>query len=493
MSDGEDALSHGGSERKGMLLSSRYELQEQIGTGGMGEVWRASDTLLNRPVAVKLLHSHHMSDTTSRERFRTEARITAVLSHPGIAQVYDYGEQDDHAFLVMELIPGDPLSAILKRHPRGLDPAIALDIVDQAARALGAAHARGVVHRDFKPGNLLVTEDGTVRLTDFGIARGNESLGLTQTGMVMGTAQYISPEQASGKSATHASDLYALGVVAHECLTGAPPFHADSPVALALAHVRQEPPPLPSHLPAPLRDLVAQLLRKEPAQRPASTAEVAARVQGMRVRFAEFTGAATGSLASVSAEATAQMGAQPPSTTATQPSPEVSGPGTQPNPPIDPSPLADADDSVKLAEKSEAGLLTRPRMILLVLAAIAIVALGTVLLSQMLSGGGGDEADADSDPTPSPVRETSDTNLPEDDAEQEAPVDTPESDPGDSSWENGESDSQDDSTQDVPDESTQSPEETTDPDLDDDGELDTEPDPPEGGEDGDPETPGLED
>ncbi|WP_026124163.1 serine/threonine-protein kinase [Nocardiopsis baichengensis] len=275
----------------GTVLSGRYQLDEQIGSGGMGTVWRATDTLLNRPVAVKLLHPAQMAEPTSRERFRTEARITAGLSHPGIAQVYDYGEQDDRAFLIMELVPGEPLSSILKRN-EGLEPGVTTDIVAQAAAALAAAHARGVVHRDIKPGNLLVTDDGTVKLTDFGIARGEESVTLTQTGMVMGTAQYISPEQASGRPATHASDIYALGVVAYECLAGQPPFTADSPLALALAHTREPPPPLPAHLPAPLADLVLALLAKDPADRPESAGEVARAVQTLR-RAAEELGATT--------------------------------------------------------------------------------------------------------------------------------------------------------------------------------------------------------
>ena len=200
-----------------MVLVDRYRLDERIGVGGMGEVWRATDILLSRPVAVKLLHLAQVSDPVSQQRFRTEAQITAALSHPNIAQVYDYGEQDGFSFLVMELITGESLSAIIKRNP-GLDPDITLDVVDQAAQALSAAHANGVIHRDIKPGNLLVTEDGTVKLTDFGIARGNESVTLTQTGMVMGTAQYISPEQVSGKPASPLSDIYALGIVAYECL-----------------------------------------------------------------------------------------------------------------------------------------------------------------------------------------------------------------------------------------------------------------------------------
>ncbi|MBV2364291.1 serine/threonine protein kinase [Streptomonospora sp. NEAU-YY374] len=258
----------------------------------MGTVWRAEDTLLNRPVAVKLLHPAQMAEPTARERFRTEGRITAGLSHPGIAQVYDYGEQDGRAYLIMELVLGEPLSSILRRN-NGLEPSVTLDIVGQSAAALAAAHARGVVHRDIKPGNLLVTKDGTVKLTDFGIARGNESVTLTQTGMVMGTAQYISPEQASGRPATFASDLYALGVVAYECLAGEPPFTADTPLALALAHTRDDPPPLPDHVPDPVAGFVAQLLEKAPDDRPGSAGEVAAAAQRLRLGMSADQGGAT--------------------------------------------------------------------------------------------------------------------------------------------------------------------------------------------------------
>ncbi|MDT0303946.1 serine/threonine-protein kinase [Streptomonospora wellingtoniae] len=276
-----DAGSPGPGSLAGTVLSGRYRLQEQIGSGGMGAVWRAEDSLLNREVAVKLLHPAQMAEPTSRERFRTEGRITAGLSHPGIAQVYDYGEQDGHAYLIMELVPGEPLASILRRND-GLEPSVTLDIIGQAAAALAAAHARGVVHRDIKPGNLLVTENGTVKLTDFGIARGNESVTLTQTGMVMGTAQYISPEQASGRPATHASDIYALGVVAYECLAGQPPFTADTPLALALAHTREPPPPLPADVPPQAAALVERLLEKPPEARPSSAGDVAAAAQRLR-------------------------------------------------------------------------------------------------------------------------------------------------------------------------------------------------------------------
>ncbi|MFV2197925.1 protein kinase domain-containing protein [Nocardiopsis sp. LOL_012] len=274
MSDYEPSRRGGSDELIGTVLSSRYRLEEQIGSGGMGTVWKAADTLLNRPVAVKLLHLSQMAEPTSRQRFRTEGRITAGLSHPGIAQVYDYGEEDGRAFLIMELVVGAPLSELL-RDQGHLNADETLDLVCQASQALAAAHARGVVHRDIKPGNLLVTPKGRLKLTDFGIARGDMSVTLTQTGMVMGTAQYISPEQASGKPASAASDLYALGVVAYECLAGQPPFTGDNPVALALAHTRDEPPELPEHVPPEVDDLVSALLLKDPEERPASASEVA--------------------------------------------------------------------------------------------------------------------------------------------------------------------------------------------------------------------------
>ncbi|WP_017546631.1 serine/threonine-protein kinase [Nocardiopsis prasina] len=274
MSAYEPSSQNGPGGLAGAVLSNRYRLEEQIGSGGMGTVWRATDTLLNRSVAVKLLHPAQMAEPTARERFRTEGRITAGLSHPGIAQVFDYGEEEGRAFLIMELVVSEPLSQVLREQGQ-LSSDQTLDFVCQAAKALAAAHARGVVHRDIKPGNLLVTEDGQLKLTDFGIARGDTSVTLTQTGMVMGTAQYISPEQASGRPASAASDVYALGVVAYECLAGTPPFTGDSPVALALAHTRDDPPELPEYVPADIDDLVFSMLQKDPEDRPSSAGEVA--------------------------------------------------------------------------------------------------------------------------------------------------------------------------------------------------------------------------
>ncbi|MEV0997139.1 serine/threonine-protein kinase [Nonomuraea sp. NPDC050202] len=268
-----------------MRLRNRYLLVSRIATGGMGEVWRARDELLGREVAVKILRSHIYADPTFRERFRNEARLTAALADPGVAQIFDYGEQSELAYLVMELVHGEPLSAILARNG-AIGPEVALDVVHQTAKALHAAHSAGIIHRDIKPGNLLVTPEGTIKVTDFGIARALEAAPVTQTGTVLGTAQYVSPEQAQGFPLTPATDLYSLGVVAYECLAGRTPFRGDSQVAIALQHLNEQPPPLGVDVPAQVRELVMALLAKEPAQRPGSALEVADRAYVLRESLA---------------------------------------------------------------------------------------------------------------------------------------------------------------------------------------------------------------
>jgi len=254
----------------------RYRFESRIATGGMGEVWRATDTALSRLVAVKVLKSEYADDPSFRSRFETEARHAASLHHPGVASVYDVGEStllgaaDGSAvprpFLVMELVDGQPLSALL-RGGRPLDPDVVRDLMAQAADAIGAAHRAGIVHRDVKPANLLVTPERQIKITDFGIARASDGLGLTGTGQVMGTPQYLSPEQARGATATPASDVYALGVVAFECLAGHRPFDADSPVATALSHLNDPVPDLPPGVPADLATVVRRAMSKDPAQR----------------------------------------------------------------------------------------------------------------------------------------------------------------------------------------------------------------------------------
>lgn len=256
----------------GLVLSDRYRLGRRIAIGGMGEVWTADDTRLARVVAVKILRPELTGDPEFVERFRTEARITASLNHPGIAAVYDYGEvgqgqlRSGTAYLVMELIAGESLSAVLARTGRLSIPRT-LDVLDQTGRALQQAHSQSLVHRDIKPGNLLITPGGQVKITDFGIAKVAHQVPVTRTGLVMGTAQYISPEQAAGRDAVPASDIYSLGVVAYECLSGRLPFPGESAVAMALAHVRDTPQPLPPDVPPVVAGLVMQMLVKDPAAR----------------------------------------------------------------------------------------------------------------------------------------------------------------------------------------------------------------------------------
>src|SRR4051812_41564416 len=249
-----------------VTLGDRYRLEQRIAIGGMGEVWRATDALLGRRVAVKVLKPEYAADPHFVERFRNEARHTAALSHPGIANVFDYGEVGDMAYLVMEFVEGEPLSTVLGRDGR-LTPASTLDIVGQAGLALQAAHDTGVIHRDVKPGNILIRPDGVVKVTDFGIARVVDAAPVTQTGVVVGTAAYLSPEQASGRATTPASDVYSLGVVAYECLSGERPFRAESAVGVAMAHATASPPPLPKDIPPLVADFVMRALEKDPARR----------------------------------------------------------------------------------------------------------------------------------------------------------------------------------------------------------------------------------
>ncbi|NVI90506.1 serine/threonine-protein kinase, partial [Actinomadura sp. BRA 177] len=265
----------------GLVLNDRYRLLERLAIGGMGEVWRAVDAVSGRPVAVKLLRRELGSDMRARGRFESEARFAAELRHPGIARAFDYGEHGGRSFLVMELVPGEPLDEILARDG-GLPLEAVLDLLVQAGRALTVAHEAGIVHRDVKPANLMVSPNGTLKITDFGIARRLAAASQTQTGMVMGTAHYISPEQAQGKELSPKADLYSLGVVAYECLTGAPPFDGSTPVEVALQHVRVPPAELPRRVPMAARELVMEMLAKDPLNRPADAGTVAARALGIR-------------------------------------------------------------------------------------------------------------------------------------------------------------------------------------------------------------------
>jgi eukaryotic-like serine/threonine-protein kinase len=264
-------------------LADRYELVELLATGGMGQVWRARDLLLQRTVAVKVLRSEYTGDPTFVARFRAEAQHAASLSHPNIAAVFDYGEEtaqdgtgETLAYLVMELVEGEPLSALVAREG-ALGTGTTLSLLRQTAFGLGEAHRAGMVHRDVKPGNILVRPDGSVKITDFGIAWSARSVALTRTGQVIGTPQYLSPEQAEGRPATPASDVYALGLIGYECLTGHPAFEGDTPVTIALKQVRQDPEPLPVAVPPEVRELIGRALRKDASTRfPDGAAFVAA-------------------------------------------------------------------------------------------------------------------------------------------------------------------------------------------------------------------------
>ncbi|RBY88704.1 serine/threonine-protein kinase [Blastococcus sp. TF02A-26] len=252
-------------------LGERYELAQLIASGGMGQVWRGTDVLLGRPVAVKVLRSEYTGDPTFLARFRAEAQHAAALSHPNIASVFDYGETRSEygetlAYLVMELVEGEPLSAVLRREGP-LDTATTLSVLQQTAAALSEAHRVGLVHRDVKPGNILVCPDGSVKITDFGIAWSAGSVPLTRTGQVIGTPQYLSPEQAEGRLATPASDVYALGLVGYECLAGHPAFDGDNAVTIALKQLREDPEPLSADLPTGVRTIITRALAKDPAAR----------------------------------------------------------------------------------------------------------------------------------------------------------------------------------------------------------------------------------
>ena len=261
--------------RPGVMLGGRYRLEERIAGGGMGDVWRGTDDVLGRTVAVKILLPALLDEPGFAERFRGEARTMATINHPGVVDVYDYGSDQQIAFLVMEYVEGDALSRTLSRVGR-LTPARTMALVAQAADALHAAHGNGIVHRDVKPGNLLVRPNGTLVLTDFGIARSALVGQLTVAGAVLGTASYISPEQAAGDVATPASDVYALGVVAYQCLSGHRPFDGATPIEIAMKHVRETPRALPADIPPAVRAIVERAMAKDPAARWPSASAMAA-------------------------------------------------------------------------------------------------------------------------------------------------------------------------------------------------------------------------
>ena len=255
----------------------RYELTAQIARGGMSDVFEARDRLLDRKVAVKILHDRYAETDTFVARFRKEARAVANLSHPNIVSVYDWGEEDGTYFMVMELVRGRSLRDIIQAEGKLL-PRRATEIAAEIAKALDAAHRSGVIHRDIKPGNVLLTTDGSVKVTDFGVARArNASEGLTKVGSVIGTATYFSPEQASGDPADERSDIYSLGVVLYEMLVGRPPFRGESAVSVAYQHVTAEvvpPSRLNTDVSLELENVVMRALDKDPDRRYETAADI---------------------------------------------------------------------------------------------------------------------------------------------------------------------------------------------------------------------------
>jgi serine/threonine-protein kinase len=261
-----------------VLLDGRYRLDDFVASGGMGSVWRATDTVLGRVVAVKIVLPALATDPDFAPRFRAEARILAALRHPNVVDVYDYGETStpngDAMYLVMAYVDGESLYHRIAAGPLPVEETLA--VVAQAADALEAAHAGGIVHRDVKPGNLLIRPDGTVVLVDFGVARSAAVTAITSGDAVPGTALYMAPEQAAGQPISAAVDIYALGAVTYHCLTGHPPFTGDSPVEVAVRHLQDELPPLPPQTPPPVVALVKRAMEKQPDERIPTAAAFAA-------------------------------------------------------------------------------------------------------------------------------------------------------------------------------------------------------------------------
>lgn len=252
---------------EGQLVHHRYRLDHRLAQGGMGEVWKGFDIQLGRVVAIKALRTDTSNVEAKLRRLRAEAHNSANLAHPNIAALFDYYEHDGIGFLIMEYVPSKSL-ADLYRKEKVVEPTRLLPILIQTARGLFIAHSHGVIHRDVKPANIMVSETGSVKITDFGVSYSNDQEQITQDGMVVGTAQYISPEQAQGEQATAQSDIYSLGVVTYEGLCGHRPFTGATPVDIAAAHVNDPVPPLPETIDLQLRQFVMSMLSKDPKDRP---------------------------------------------------------------------------------------------------------------------------------------------------------------------------------------------------------------------------------
>lgn len=401
----------------GITFGGRYELSSRIAVGGMGEVWKASDSIIGRTVAIKILKDEYMGDPGFLERFRAEARHAALVNHEGIANVFDYGEEQGSAYIVMELVPGEPLSAIIDREGR-LPANRVLGIVAQTATSLQAAHDAGLVHRDIKPGNLLITPEGRVKITDFGIARIADQVPLTATGQVMGTVQYLAPEQASGHAATPSTDIYSLGIVAYECLAGKRPFTGESQVAIAMAQINDSPPELPADVPEAVRNLVMSCLSKDAAGRPDSAVKLAQAAAALHRGNVELAASYVPQVMGAAADPTATvvMPQQPGSDAATTaiPRTEVMGATTL---------LADeGGEPEELEPKKKRSRWTWPLITLLAL--LLIIGGGTAIA--LLNGGEKKPVDTSS----TPPKPTKTTTTPKPTKTTEAPVTTATIDEG---------------------------------------------------------------
>jgi hypothetical protein len=383
----------------GLTFGGRYELQSRIAIGGMGEVWQATDLVIGRQVAIKILKDEYLGDPGFLERFRAEARHAALVNHEGIANVFDYGEEDGSAYLVMELVPGEALSTILEReHVLSTDKV--LDIVAQTAAALHAAHAAGLVHRDIKPGNLLITPDGRVKITDFGIARIADQVPLTATGQVMGTVQYLSPEQASGHPASPTTDIYSLGIVAYEALAGRRPFTGESQVAIAMAQINETPPDLPVTVSEPVRNLVYACIAKNPADRPQSAAHLARAATALRRGDVQGAAAAVPAvLGAAGLTAATMLMPQSGATAATTVLPSAAAAAAVDGEVIEDEPA-----------KKKRSPWTWPLIVLI--AILAIVLIGTIIALAMNNNGDTPPASTSSRPTSSATPTTQPTTAP---------------------------------------------------------------------------------
>jgi eukaryotic-like serine/threonine-protein kinase len=327
------------------IIDGRYRVLSRVGSGGMADVYLAEDQLLGRRLAVKVLHHHFAEDQEFVERFRREASSAARLSHPNIVGIFDRGEWNDTYYIAMEYVPGSSLKTLVREHGP-LEPAVAIDIVAQILQAARFAHAHGVIHRDLKPHNVILDEEGRARVTDFGIAQAGASE-MTMTGSIMGTAQYLSPEQAQGHAVSATSDLYSIGVILYELLTGVVPFDGDTAVAIAFKQVSAQPIPPSSASPAvppALDEIVLRALAKDPSQRYANADEFIAALQSVRGSLPEATATAafarpvmeqgTASHAAVPAGVALSTGVRPPALLLP---PDGSSPGGPPGGPMDES------------------------------------------------------------------------------------------------------------------------------------------------------------